>query len=50
MVGNRHGVVAALGEQNDEICHLEGLNGAEQQGQHEKAANIGKSDGPEAPP
>ena len=50
MVGNGHGVIAALGEQDDEIGHLEGFNGAEEQGQHEEAPDIGEGDGPETPP
>ena len=47
VVGNRHGVVAALGEQDHEIGELEGLDGAEQQRQHQQAADIGEGDGPE---
>ena len=50
MVGDRLGVVAALGEQEHDVEQLERLDGAEEQRQHQQAADIGEGDGPEAPP
>ena len=50
VVGDRHRVVAALGQQDHKVGQLEGLDGAEQQRQHQEPADIGEGDAPEAPP
>ena len=37
VIGDGHGVVAALGQQDHQVGQLEGLDGAEQQRQHQQA-------------